>query len=77
MKTPAEKEITNLCRRFGTIAVNNKIISKSQLKEAMIDQLEEDLNGKEHRLIGAILFQKGWMTWEEVDLVLKELFTDE
>ncbi|MBA4392867.1 MAG: hypothetical protein C0407_04875 [Desulfobacca sp.] len=77
MKTPDEKEITNLCRRFGTIAVKNNFISKIQLKEAMIEQLEEDLSGKEHRLIGAILFERGWMTWEQVDLVLKELFTDE
>ncbi len=77
MALPTEREISNLCRRFGTIAVKNKFISKNQLKEAMVEQLEEDLSGKEHRLIGAILFAKGWMTWEQVDLVLKELFAEE
>lgn len=77
MEAPSEKEIANLCRRFGTIAVKYNFISKGQLKEAMIEQLEEDLNGKEHRLLGAILFAKGWMTWDQVDLVLKELFADD
>lgn len=76
METPTEKEIANLCRRFGTIAVKNNFISKDQLKEAMIEQLEEDLSGKEHRLIGAILFEKGWITWDQVNSVLKELFTE-
>jgi hypothetical protein len=77
MESPVEKEILNLCRRFGTIAVKNKFISKIQLKEAMIEQLEEDLSGREHRLIGAILFEKGWMTWDQVDSVLKELFSED
>jgi hypothetical protein len=77
MEPPNENEIINLCRRFGTIAVKKKFISKNQLKEAMIEQLEEDLSGREHRLIGAILFEKGWMTWEQVDLVLKELFAED
>jgi hypothetical protein len=76
MEAPNEKEIANLCRRFGTIAVKYNFISKDQLKEAIIEQLEEDLAGKEHRLIGAILFEKGWMTWEQVDRVLKDLFAE-
>jgi hypothetical protein len=76
MEAPSEKEIYNLCRRFGTIAVKNNFISKDQLKEAIIEQLEDDLGGKEHRLIGAILFEKGFMTWEQVDRVLKELFSE-
>jgi nitrogen fixation protein len=77
MGVPTEKEISNLCRRFGTIAVKNNFISKSQLKEAIIEQLEEDLSGKDHRLIGAILLEKGWISWDQVDLVLKELFSEE
>jgi hypothetical protein len=76
MKQRPEKEVSQLCRRFGTIAVKNGFISRERLKEAFIEQLEDDLNGKDHRLIGAILFQKGWMTWEQVDVVLRELFDE-
>jgi hypothetical protein len=77
MEAPTEKEVTNLCQRFGTIAVKNRFISKNQLTAAMNEQVEEDLSGKEHRLIGAILFEKGWITWAQVDFVLKELFSQE
>lgn len=74
MESPSEKEISNLCHRFGAIAVKKGFITKDQLKEAMMEQLEDDLSGKDHRIIGAILYEKEWMTWEQVDLVLKELF---
>jgi len=76
MKPQSEKEISLLCRRFGTLAVKNGFISENQLKQAFIEQLEDDLSGKDHRLIGAILFEKKWMTWEQVDIVLKELFSE-
>jgi hypothetical protein len=74
MKSKFDKEITQLCRRFGTVAVGNGFITRDQLKAAFIEQVEEDLNGQGHRLIGTILYEKGWMTWEQVDVVLKELF---
>lgn len=76
MQSPKEKEVADLCHRFGTIAVQKGFISKDQLKEAMMEQLEDDLSGKDHRIIGAILYKKEWMTWEQVDLVLKDLFNE-
>jgi hypothetical protein len=76
MKSKFEKEVSKLCRRFGTIAVKNRFINSDQLKEAFMEQLDDDLNGREHRLIGTILFEKGLMTWEQVDNVLKELFDE-
>lgn len=77
MELPEEKDLSSLCRRFGTLAVNNGFISKDQLKAAFIEQLEDDLSGERHRLIGAILFEKDWMTWDQVEMVLKELFQEE
>jgi hypothetical protein len=74
MKTKFEKEVSKLCRRFGTIAVKKGFVSMDQIKEAFMEQLDDDLNGREHRLIGTILFEKDLMTWAQVDLVLKELF---
>ena len=72
-----EKEVANLCRRFGTIAVKNGFVSETNLKNAFLEQLEDDLAGREHRLIGTILYEKGWITWEQIDVVLKELFQKE
>jgi hypothetical protein len=73
MKKKFEKEISKLCQRFGTIAVKKGLVSADQIKEAFMEQLDDDLNGREHRLIGTILFEKDLMTWDQVDGVLKEL----
>jgi len=73
MKSKFEKEVSKLCRRFGTIAVKKGFVSADQIKEAFIEQLDDDLNGREHRLIGTILFEKDLMTWDQVNIVLKEL----
>ena len=74
MKSKFEKEVSKLCRRFGTIAVKKGFVSQNQIKEAFMEQLDDDLNGREHRLIGTILFEKDMMTWDQVNIVLKELF---
>jgi hypothetical protein len=74
MKSKFEKEVSRLCRRFGTIAVKKGFVSQEQVKEAFMEQLDDDLNGREHRLIGTILFEKNFITWDQVDMVLKELF---
>ncbi len=33
----------------------------------------ENLSNKRHRLIGEIFLEKGWMTPEQIDMVLTEL----
>ena len=65
------------CYRFGKIAVQKKFINGDQLKEAIVDQLEDNLNNKPHRLIGKILIDKDLMSLEQVDEVLNELFPSE
>lgn len=62
------------CYRFGKIAVNRGYINKEQVKQALMEQIEDDLNDKPHRLIGEILFEKDWITWEQMDQVLQDLF---
>ena len=39
-------------KRFGVIAVEKRFITKEQLFEALRVQVEEDLSGKSHTLIG-------------------------
>ena len=76
MKSKFEKEVSKLCRRFGTIALKNGFVSTDQIKGAFMEQLDDDLDGRDHRLIGTILFKKDLMTWDQVNNVLNELFDE-
>ena len=60
-------------KRFGVIAVEKGFITKEQLFEAMKIQVDEDLSGKPHSLIGTILIKLGYLTHEEADGVLVTL----
>ena len=60
-------------KRFGVIAVEKGFITKEQLFEAMKIQVEEDVSGKPHTLIGIILIKLGYLTKEEADHVLFEM----
>ena len=57
-------------KRFGVIAVEEGYITKEQLFEALKIQVEEDLLGNPHTLIGIILIRLGHLTHEEADHVL-------
>ncbi len=65
--------IDNLDKRFGTIAVEKGFITPDQLIEALTLQVKENLEKKKHKLIGAILHEKKFMTIQQIDEVLKEL----
>lgn len=60
------------CKRFGQIAVERGFITPKQLKEALSEQVDNDLAGKPHRVLGDILFEKAWMTARQVEIVLDE-----
>ncbi len=60
-------------KRFGTVAVENLLISKDQLQKAFKIQLEENLAGKPHRLIGQILLELKFLTEEKVNKILLHL----
>ncbi len=55
--------------RFGTIAVKRGFVTKEQVLEAMKIQMERDLDGLEHRLIGSILYSMGNITLPQIDEV--------
>ena len=61
------------CTRFGMIAVSKGFVTADQLKEALTEQADDNISGRPNRLIGRIFFEKGWMTDEQIDLVLNEL----
>ena len=57
-------------KRFGVIAVEKGFINKEQLFEALKIQVEEDLSGKPHTLIGIILMRLGYLSPEQAEEVL-------
>lgn len=62
------------CSRFGKIAVDMRFITADQLKQAIDEQIDDDLADRSHRQIGTILFEKGWMTYQQTEEVLNTLF---
>lgn len=48
-------------------------ITEAQLKEAVCCQIEEELSGRGHRLLGTVLFGKEWMTSAQIELVMNTL----
>jgi len=60
-------------KRFGTIAVEKGLITDTQLMEAIEIQISDDMEGKEHRLIGTILFEQGYMNAKQVDDALRSM----
>ena len=60
--------------RFGKIAVDMGFVTAEQLKEAITEQVEDNLADKPHRSLGEILLENGWITDEQINIALKELF---
>ena len=60
-------------KRFGVIAVEKGFITNEQLFDAMRIQVEEDLEGKTHTLIGVILVRLGYLTHEQTEEILLEM----
>ena len=63
--------VTDFEKRFGVIAVERGFVTKDQLLEAMNVQVEQDLDGLEHRLVGSILYELGYMTVEQINEVIE------
>jgi hypothetical protein len=62
-----------LAKRFGDIAIQKKFNTKNKLLEAMTVQIENQLEEAEHKLIGAILIELGYMTEDQVNEVVETM----
>jgi hypothetical protein len=69
LKTISDK----YCPRFGQTAVEMGFITESRLKEALCLQVDDELSGKKHRLLGSILFDRDWMTSDQIEQVMNAL----
>ncbi|RZB35968.1 MAG: hypothetical protein SRB2_02633 [Desulfobacteraceae bacterium Eth-SRB2] len=63
--------IKKLDKRFGTVAIKKGFVEPENVFEAMEIQILENLEGTEHRLIGQILWEKGYITTKQIDEVVK------
>ena len=62
--------------RFGTMAVQNGFVTLDQLKEGLSLQVEENIAGEPHRLIGTILMDLGYISEDQIATVLLSLHTE-
>ena len=60
-------------KRFGTIAVEKGYITIDQLMDALEVQVRDNLSGKQHRLIGKILYDLGFLTIDQIERVLASM----
>lgn len=62
------------CSRFGKIAVDCGYLSADHLRQALNEQVDDDLADRPHRVLGAICFDHGWMTPAQIEEVLNIMF---
>jgi hypothetical protein len=75
MGNEVDRELSSkYCVRFAELAVKKGYVDPVKAKEAMSEQVDDDLNNRPHRLIGRILMDRGWMSPQDIESVLKELF---
>jgi len=60
--------------RFGKVAVESGYLTPAQLHQALGEQIEDDLEDRPHRVLGAICFDHGWMTPAQIEEVLNTMF---
>lgn len=61
---------------FGVIAVQMGFATKDQVEKALKIQAEEDKMNKEHRLIGRILKDEGYISDDQIYRVLGVMHRD-
>jgi len=59
--------------RFGKIAIMKGFITEQQLVEVLDDQIDHNLMSDNHKFIGEIFLEKGWMTQDQIGIVLENL----
>ena len=58
---------------FGSVAIEKGFVTLENLYDAMKIQIRENLDGSDHRLIGQILWEEGYIEIEQINEVLKTM----
>ena len=66
--------IQKIEKRYGMIAIEKDFITVEQLVEAMNVQIMEEIQSRNHRLIGTILVEMGALTQTQSEEVLEALW---
>lgn len=75
MANEVDKELSRkYCPRFGQIAVEKGYVTSDQVKQAVSEQIDDDMADRPHRLIGRIFLDNGIMNPQQIEIVLNELF---
>ncbi len=75
MEESVDKRLSSTyCARFGQIAIELGLVNMEQLKKALSEQVDDDIAHKPHKLLGEIFFEHGWLTFQQIELVLNKLF---
>ena len=61
-------------KRFSTVAIEKGFISPEDLTQALKVQVDEEIENRKHKLIGAILLYQDKNTAVQIDNVLKTIF---
>lgn len=69
-KDVSERLAKHYCLRFGKVAVDMGFITMRQLNIALAEQVEESYFKGQHRPIGSILLEHGWITNKQIDITL-------
>lgn len=78
MANEIDKELSQkYCPRFGQIAVEKGYVTSEQVKQAVSEQIDDDMANRPHRLIGRIFLDNGAMTPQQIEIVLNDLFKKE
>lgn len=76
VKTIRNKILANYMRCFGITAVNRGYVTQKQLKEAIAEQVDDDIANRPHRFLGMIFFEKKLMSANQIEEVLDEVVRD-
>lgn len=77
MTTDIRKHISGKYEhRFGQTAIKMGFLTEERLQVALQIQQEDDRTGVAHRLLGTILFDKEWMTSDQIEKVVNSLLKD-
>lgn len=61
--------------RFGSVAYLLGYVTLQQLQQALGEQVEDNVTGRKHRVLGSILRAKGWINEEQEKAILAEMKT--
>jgi hypothetical protein len=55
------------------MAIFRGYVTLRQVQQALAEQVEDNVQGRPHRLLGKLLREKGWITEEQEESILKDM----